>query len=974
MSGGGGGDVKVVVRFRPQQQRELRQGGGEVAQYDSTGRGVSMNGVRRAAFTFDRVFRPGSTQAEVYDYAAKPVVEDVLKGYNGTIFAYGQTSSGKTHTMAGPDIGGEERGIIPRIIDNIFSYIEIAPESFEFTVRMSYFEIYMEKIRDLLCEGSQNLQIHESRERGVYVRHATELYMQSPEEVLDVLDAGSLRRSVTETNMNDQSSRSHAVVLLELTQADTEKGGCKTGKLYLVDLAGSEKVSKTGADGTVLDEAKNINKSLSALGLVIMNLTDGNPNAHVPYRDSKLTRILQESLGGNSRTTIIICASPSSWNEQETLSSLNFGKRAKKIKNKAKINVQYSVAELERQLEDARKEIRKLVKTVSMYEDELEIWRGGGTVSEADRVNMKSTEIKSVAEEKQAQAAAATVVEAGISEEERENFMRQESELLDLLDDKDEEIRQLEKEVQSLGEDRVTITKLAGENQSFKELVKTLQEQLVQSQEDCADYEANIEELVSNNVTLDEDVERITTEKEDMEHRVKMAEGEARSQIKSIAEELSALSVANKGGGRQLPKLPNQAKMDPLIDGPLSKVRRHIADLQAAEATAKANESMVSQDKVAELEAELKGKLELELLRVEQTTMKLEEAMAAKEALKTKADAADRKVETLEQQCTELIEKLLESEEKILELEGAMETAASVSGEEHQSEVTRLKEKQMHNQKVVVDDLQTKLKATTAELETLRATKEELTEQKNSMELALKAAEAERDALQSSSEKLKGQIDAVSKQETEDRQSQAIIDAKNVRMSSFNDFKKAKWQELLDKQKMRLGKENNPDGGNAADGARPKSKVDEKLKEKLEELSRLKADLRALKTKDMRAETQMTVKDRELQKLQRQVLTQTQEVKTLKDNLKAQETRLKKVMERRRGGSSAGRLAGGGGGGRMSGGGGGGRQRPTISGGGKAVGASDSRTNVFNRGGRAGAATVAPAAAPAADPEQVEYV
>lgn len=299
-----------------------------------------MNGVRRAAFTFDRVFRPGSTQAEVYDYAAKPVVEDVLKGYNGTIFAYGQTSSGKTHTMAGPDIGGEERGIIPRIIDNIFSYIEIAPESFEFTVRMSYFEIYMEKIRDLLCEGSQNLQIHESRERGVYVRHATELYMQSPEEVLDVLDAGSLRRSVTETNMNDQSSRSHAVVLLELTQADTEKGGCKTGKLYLVDLAGSEKVSKTGADGTVLDEAKNINKSLSALGLVIMNLTDGNPNAHVPYRDSKLTRILQESLGGNSRTTIIICASPSSWNEQETLSSLNFGKRAKKIKNKAKINVQ----------------------------------------------------------------------------------------------------------------------------------------------------------------------------------------------------------------------------------------------------------------------------------------------------------------------------------------------------------------------------------------------------------------------------------------------------------------------------------------------------------------------------------------------------------------------------------------------------------------------------------------------------------
>lgn len=236
------GDVKVVVRFRPQQERELLKGGAPICKFDTTGKTVSMNGTRKAAFTFDRVFDTKTSQDMIYDYTAKPIVEDVLKGYNGTIFAYGQTSSGKTFTMEGPDIDGEHRGVIPRIVENIFSYIDIAPESFEFTVRMSYFEIYMEKIRDLLCDGNDNLQIHENRERGVYVRHATELYMQSPEEIMDVMRGGAERRSTANTNMNDLSSRSHAVVQLEVTQTDVEKGGCKTGKLYLVDLAGSEKV------------------------------------------------------------------------------------------------------------------------------------------------------------------------------------------------------------------------------------------------------------------------------------------------------------------------------------------------------------------------------------------------------------------------------------------------------------------------------------------------------------------------------------------------------------------------------------------------------------------------------------------------------------------------------------------------------------------------------------------------------------
>mmetsp|Transcript_8177 Transcript_8177/g.20892 ORF Transcript_8177/g.20892 Transcript_8177/m.20892 type:complete len:949 (-) Transcript_8177:2830-5676(-) len=948
MSGGGGGDVKVVVRFRPQQTRELRQGGGEITKFDALGRGVQMNGQRKCTFTFDRVFNPSSTQEDVYNYAAKPVVEDVLKGYNGTIFAYGQTSSGKTHTMQGPDIGGESRGIIPRIVDDIFGFIEIAPESFEFTVRMSYFEIYMEKIRDLLCDGNANLQIHENRERGVYVRHATELYMQSPEEVLDVLDAGQLRRKVTETNMNDQSSRSHAVVLLELTQQDTEKGGCKTGKLYLVDLAGSEKVSKTGADGTVLDEAKNINKSLSALGLVIMNLTDGNPKAHVPYRDSKLTRILQESLGGNSRTTIVICASPSSWNEQETLSSLNFGKRAKKIKNKAKINVQYSAAELERQLEDARKEIRKLVKTVSLYEEELRIWRSGGTVSEADRVNLGSKEAEADGETKGAEATAA-IVDSVLSEEERENFMYRESELLDLLDDKDEEIRQLEKEVQSLGEKRVTITKLAGENQSLKEQKRTQDTLLEQFEADAAEYMENIEELVRVNDTMDQDYKLLETEKEALQARIAKCETDLKAQIKLIAEELNGLPAA-KSGGRQLPKLPGSAKVDPLVEGPLQKARRYIIDLQAAEAKAKESESMVSQEKAAKLEAELQGKIEYETLRVEQVTTKLNSAIAAK-------NAAESKVEQLNEQCAKVIAMLMEYEEKEMD-------KSEASGDAEAAEELKIRREAQFKEQI--DDQQMKLKEVTEELKAVRDSKEQLAEDRNSMALTLKTLEADRDRLRATADELKAQLDTALKKENDDRQTQALIDAKNVRMSSFQDFKRSKWAEMVEKHRHQLGKYGKENGG--VDGVadvRVKSKVDEKLRERLEEVSKLKVELRAVRTSDARAQQQLNEKARANQKLQRQVLAQTTEIRGLKDNLKALETRLKKVMERRR--TQTGRLAGGGG--RNS--------RPTISGGGKAAGDSR-RADMFRGGSRAGSASAsivpAVAAAAAPDPDAVEYV
>ena len=353
--------MRVVCRFRPQSELEAKKGGREAALFDeSNPKSITITDQEEGthSFSFDHVFNSNTPQEAIFETVGVPAVKSVMEGYNGTVFAYGQTSSGKTHTMEGVGLN-EERGLIPRMLESLHQNIQNAPEGVEFSVSVSMIEIYMEKINDLLDSSQVNLQIREDPGRGIWVDGCKSEIISQPGEFLELMKVGQKNRVTGSTNMNMHSSRSHSLFMVTVHQRDLTSLATKSGKLFLVDLAGSEKVRKTGARGTRLEEAKTINKSLSTLGNVINSLTDG-VSTHVPYRDSKLTRVLQESLGGNARTALVICCSPSSFNFQETVSTLRFGARAKLIRNKAKINHEHSAAEMKLLLEKAQKEISSL--------------------------------------------------------------------------------------------------------------------------------------------------------------------------------------------------------------------------------------------------------------------------------------------------------------------------------------------------------------------------------------------------------------------------------------------------------------------------------------------------------------------------------------------------------------------------------------------------------------------------------------
>lgn len=376
--------VQVMVRLRPANDTEKSQGSLVcVAPLDDVA--ISVKGDRAREHSYDRVFGSDATQEEVFNVIGQPTITNVLKGYNGTVLAYGQTGSGKTHTMLGPGGGNTDvllpksphfrgRGLIPRLAEQLFTELDgLDPKEVEWTVTASVFELYKEMINDSLSENPLPSGEYRIREdltggRGVYVDNLYAKKCTTASELLEAIRVGASRRKVASTKANDTSSRSHSITVIAVEQVNKVLGNTAVNsRLTLVDLAGSEKVGKTQAGGERLKEAQMINLSLTLLGNVIFKLTDGKSH-YIPYRDSKLTRLLQDSLGGNSMTTLLCCGSPAEYNREETISTLTFAARAKQIKNKPRVNRDLSTGELKGALAQALEEITMLKDRLAMNE------------------------------------------------------------------------------------------------------------------------------------------------------------------------------------------------------------------------------------------------------------------------------------------------------------------------------------------------------------------------------------------------------------------------------------------------------------------------------------------------------------------------------------------------------------------------------------------------------------------------------
>ncbi|CAI9115403.1 OLC1v1016302C1 [Oldenlandia corymbosa var. corymbosa] len=368
-------NVTVTVRFRPLSGREITKGD-EIAWYADGDYIVRNEYDSSVAYGFDRVFGPATTTRNVYDVAAQHVVKGAMQGINGTVFAYGVTSSGKTHTMHGEQ---KSPGIIPLAVKDVFGIIQETPGR-EFLLRVSYLEIYNEVINDLLDPTGQNLRIREDAQ-GVYVESIKEEVVLSPAHALSLIAAGEEHRHVGSNNVNLLSSRSHTIFTLTIESSPCAENGEENvtlSQLHLIDLAGSES-SKTETTGLRRKEGSYINKSLLTLGTVISKLTDDKAT-HIPYRDSKLTRLLQSSLSGHGRVSLICTVTPASSNSEETHNTLKFANRSKHVETQASQN----------KIVDEKSLIKKYQREIASLKQELQqLKRGMMSPNQEDLVNLK---------------------------------------------------------------------------------------------------------------------------------------------------------------------------------------------------------------------------------------------------------------------------------------------------------------------------------------------------------------------------------------------------------------------------------------------------------------------------------------------------------------------------------------------------------------------------------------------------------
>ena len=499
-------NLRVAIRVRPPLNRETEEGipfrsiaivsedhksislaeylGAEFSELERQRQWIEEpNLFQLHRFTFDSIFDMDSLQEDVYNITAKQAVQSVLEGYNSTIFCYGQTGTGKTYTMEGftYESNNPNRGIIQRTIQDIFNYIETTSnENTKFIIRASFLQIYNENISDLLKPDKKNLQIREDKKKGIYVDLLSEWAVRTPLDLYALLKRGGNLRATSATYMNDVSSRSHAVFVITVEQMTTElnegnKTQIKVGKLNLVDLAGSERIRITGTTGQQLEESKKINKSLSCLGNVINALTDKKGKNYIPYRDSKLTRLLQDSLGGNCKTTMIAMISPSQDAFSESLSTLYFAQRAKKIKNRPIINEDVNNRALIRKYENELKNLKnelelknKMLKNNGLVmqlqeEKEQALQDKNEAIKELEKASRQYLieREEKLKLEKKIQMMSEQMITGGHKIEETPQFQNALKNQLKLYENK---ILEIEKERQQLEEDKA-------ENKEYKELL-----------------------------------------------------------------------------------------------------------------------------------------------------------------------------------------------------------------------------------------------------------------------------------------------------------------------------------------------------------------------------------------------------------------------------------------------------------------------------------------------------------------------
>lgn len=890
-------NIKVICRVRPLNEAEERAGSKFVLKFPSDD-SVNIGG---KVFLYDKILKPNVTQEYVYNVTAKPIVADVLSGYNGTIFAYGQTSSGKTHTMEGVMGNDNLQGIIPRIVQDIFNYIYGMDENLEFHIKVSYFEIYMDKIRDLLDVTKTNLSVHEDKNRVPYVKGCTERFVSSPEEVMEVIDEGKANRHVAVTNMNEHSSRSHSVFLIHVKQENVESEKKLHGKLYLVDLAGSEKVSKTGAEGAVLDEAKNINRSLSALGNVISALADGN-KSHVPYRDSKLTRILQESLGGNARTTMVICCSPASYNDSETKSTLMFGQRAKTIKNVVTVNEELTAEEWKRRYEREKEKNGKMKLIILKLEAELQTWRSGKSVPTEEQVDVKTAAMESdpnqaAIDQAAMQSSFVGLVSGGVSaipEAEKAQMEAEKMKLYQQLDDKDDEINNqgqlIEKLKEQIMEQEELIagarrdyessqSELAGiqtENESAKEEVKEVLQALEELAMNYDQKSQEVENKTRDIESLNEEISQKGVKLNNMQTELDSLKDASTHQKKRVVEMMSSLlkdlgDIGAVVGGSAAENKPNTGASEKLEEE-FTVARLYISKMKSEVKTLATRASHLettqadNTKKLDETTSELSDcQLKIQQYEAKMATLSetIKDVEHKRRQLEENVDSLNEEVarfkasETVHAAVTQKAQEASDKLQSEIEMKKALENQMQSHREQHQKQLSSLRE-EISNKQTVIDELKETNQKLTLALDKMQVDYDKLKQEEAEKTNKLAELTLQMDRREQAKEDLKGLEETVAKE-----------------LQTLHNLRKLFVQDLQNRVKKSANKKEEEEDEEAGGNVAQKQKISF-LENNLEQLTKVHKQL-VRDNADLRCE---------LPKLEKRLRATVERVKSLETALK----------------------------------------------------------------------------------------